>query len=57
MSGSQDMETSSTISSNRVKRAYLLTNRNAYTNAFDREKFSSVIVGSVTSAATSAVAQ
>ena len=57
MASSQDMETSSTLSKNSVKKVYLIAYSNANTEAFDREKFSSAVVESFQSATTSAVIQ
>ena len=55
MSSSQGKQTSSILSSNKVKKAYLVTYSNANTSVFDREKFSSAIVQSFQSATRSVV--
>ena len=55
MSSSQGEQTSSILSSNIVKKAYLVTYSNANTSVFDREKFSSAIVQSFQSATRSVV--
>ena len=55
MSSSQGEQTSSILSSNIVKKAYLVTYSTANTSVFDREKFSSAIVQSFQSATRSVV--
>ena len=55
MASSQGEQTSSILSSNIVKKAYLVTYSNANTSVFDREKVSSAIVQSFQSATRSVV--
>ena len=57
MASSKDMETSSNLSKNSVKKAYLITYSNTNTEAFGRENFSSAVVEFFHSATTSAVIQ
>ena len=55
MSSSQGEQTSLILSSNCVKKAYLVTYSNANTSVFDRERFSSATVQSFQSSTRSVV--